>query len=122
MLILTTITTTVSDSLADMFSMSIGRAAAKPRRRRSVRDAYERFAIDNEMWTESLFDLHFLHGRGDAVIADYLDGLLTRHQAAVDLADAWQAQLPSANTVRRQRLHAVGTFAAARFLAYLPEQ
>ena len=88
--------------------------------RKAMRAAYKVFATEHKIWVESLFDMHLLTQHGEPIVAGYINGLLTRPQAAADLAWAWETHLmpPSIKISQQQRTEAVK--AANSFLAYLP--
>ena len=123
MLNATNITTTLSDSVATFFgpiTSSKNGVSKRQISKRQLNNAYKSFAAENKIWVESLFDMHFLTQHGKPIVTDYVNGLLTRHQAAVDLAWAWETHLvpPSIKISQQQRTEAVK--AANSFLAYLP--
>jgi hypothetical protein len=89
--------------------------------RKAIRTAYKEFAAKDGIWVDSLFDLHFLMQHGEATVADYLNGSLSRHAAAaVELANAWEKHLMPAGTKLRKVLRAEAALAADRYLSYLP--
>ncbi len=122
MLNATTVTTTFADSVARLVAVvkQNENATRSASTSKMMRSAYKAFAAENKIWVESLFDEHFLAQHGELIVADYLDGLLTRHQAAIDLALAWETHLvsPSVKMSKQNRTDAV--MATDSFLAYLP--
>ena len=122
MLNATTVTTTFAESVARLVAIVTQSENATRNESPStvMHSAYKAFAAENKIWVESLFDRHFLTQHGEPIIADYLDGLLTRHQAAIDLVLAWETHLvsPSVKVSKQHRADAV--MAADSFLAYLP--
>ncbi len=116
--ITTNITTTFADSIARFFD-----AMTKPEtsdRKRQLRNAYKAFAAENEIWVEGLFDKHFLTRHGETIVGAYVDGRLTRHEAAVDLAQAWEIHLVSPSIKMSKQHRADAVMAADSFLSYLP--
>ena len=85
-----------------------------------MRVAYKEFSKTDGIWVDSLFDMHFLTQHGEATVADYLSGSISRHAAAVELANAWEEHLMPANTKMRKVLRAEAASAADRYLSYLP--
>ena len=88
----TTITTTFSESVANLFDLitNSNNGVSKRQLRNTMRAAYKVFATEHKIWVESLFDMHFLTQHGEPIVAGYINGLLTRAQAAADLAWAWE--------------------------------
>ncbi len=119
MLTTTTFTTSFSGSIARFFDFHFG-ADSTSQLRKAMRAAYKEFAAKDGVWVDSLFDMHFLTQYGEATVAAYLNGALSRHQAAVELANAWEEHLMPANTKRRKILRADVAMAADRYLSYLP--
>ena len=122
MLNTTTVTTTFSESAANLFGLVTNRknVVSKRQLRQAMRNAYKVFATENKIWVESLFDMHFLTQHGEPIVADYINGLLTGHQAAADLAWAWETHLMPTSIKISQQQRAEATKAANSFLAYLP--
>ncbi len=122
MLTIKPVTTALSDILSQFFGQTETETASSvPSQVETAVDAaLARFTVDQAEWVTSLFDAHFLHGRGAPVVADYLAGTQTRQQAAAELARLWELQLgPAKAPVRKQRL-ADAALAADSFLTYLP--
>ena len=118
MLNATTITTTFAESITNLIGLITN--SNNGVNKRQLRNAYEQFAAENEIWVESFFDMHFLTRHGQPIVADYVNGILTRHQAAVDLAGAWQTHLVPSSIKISQQQRAEAVKAANSFLAYLP--
>ena len=118
MLNTTTITTTFAESITNLIGLITN--SNNGVNKRQLRNAYRSFAAENEIWVDSLFDMHFLTQHGESIVAGYANGILTRDQAAVDLVWAWETHLmpPSIKISQQQQAEAVK--AANSFLAYLP--
>ncbi len=119
MLNTTTFTTSFSGSIARFFGFQFG-ADSTSQMRKAMQAAYEEFAAKNGGGVDSLFDMQFLTQHGEATVAAYLNGALSRHQAAVELANAWEEHVMPANTKRRKVMRADAAMAADRYLSYLP--
>ena len=117
MLNATAISTTVADFFAG-FAPSTAKTTSSVRK--AMRAAYQAFAAEHQIEVDGLFDAHFLAHHGEPIVADFVLGRLTRHQAAVDLAHAWETHLvsPAIKLSKQRRADAVMT--ADRFLSYLP--
>ena len=117
MLNATAISTTVADFFAG-FAPSTAKTTSSVRK--PMRAAYQAFAAEHQIEVDGLFDAHFLAHHGEPIVADFVLGRLTRHQAAVDLAHAWETHLisPAVKLSKPRRADAVMT--ADRFLSYLP--
>ena len=118
----TSVTTTLTDSVTRLVAIvtQTENATRSESTSKMMRRAYKAFAADNKIWVESLFDEHFLVEHGEPVVADYVDELLTRHQAAIDLALAWETHLVSPNVKVSKQCQTNAVKAAESFLAYLP--
>ena len=116
------LTTNFSDSIARFFGNGVQSTNGTRNLRKSMRVAYKEFSKTDGIWVDSLFDMHFLTQHGEATVADYLNGSTSRHQSAVELANAYEEHLMPANAKMRKVLRAEAASAADRYLSYLPAQ
>ena len=82
----------------------------------ALHNAFAKFTSTYGNWVDSLFDEQFLTHGAAATLTDFSKGKISRHDAAIALAYAWDHQMgPVRSTVRRRRI-AEATMAADRFL------
>lgn len=114
-------TATIQNTIARIFGMSTRNEGSDPHVTVAVVDEIDRvfplFAKQYGEWAGSLFDEHFLHGRGYRYLAAYMDGTLSRSDAAKALGAAWEAQMGPARPHIRKRRRADAVMAADDFLA-----
>ena len=84
----------------------------------ALHSAYAKFADGYGNWVDSHFDEHFLAHSGAVILADFASSKLSRHEAAVQLAIAWDVQMGPVRSAVRQRRIADATMAADRFLGW----
>ncbi len=115
-------TTTFSDTVARLFARIANsrQETSSGQLHNALRCAYKAFAAENVILVKGLFDKRFLAEHGEAIVAAYMNGRLSRHQAAVDLAHAWEANVLPANVTMRKVYVADAAMTADRFLSYLP--
>jgi hypothetical protein len=83
---------------------------------KAVESAYTRFAQENPVWAESLFDLHFLTRHAAPILMHFAQG--GDAGAVRALAGAWVDQFQRNEDLREQRVNAVLPV-AAEFLCML---
>ncbi len=68
----------------------------------ALHSAYAKFTSGYGNWVDSLFDEHFLAHGGAATLIEFAAGKISRHDAAIALAYAWDNQMgPVRSAVRR---------------------
>lgn len=117
-----TATSIISETVARLFSRIANREqdVRNGKLQNAMRSAYSAFAAENVIPVKGLFGKRFLAEHGEAIVAAYMNGRLSRHQAAVNLAHAWEANVLPANVTMRKVYVADAAMTADRFLSYLP--
>ena len=112
----------VYDSILRLFKTDEAQKVVK-----TTDQIYENLAIAHNSFEKSggmryagFLDMSFLSDVAMPVIVEYLNGTLSRHEAAIKIADLWDGQLtPVSSRLRKQRM-ANATMAVDRYLSHLP--